>query len=336
MASSTSADNNHIPELGPRTGHVPNKLVSDSTCFQFNSYMPPIDVTSGSWVPIWCGKRDTSDINGKLTEYHTQTLCQVSMEQVIGKANTSMLGAGDITTSHWTFDNTLYNEYLWGKLKSVEAHLKNFLVTVERDSSGGVQWKDEPVFEVMAIPINNLGANDADGTIQFDPDLPPCTYTTTLKEGIKVYNSFDMGLFFRPNACSTIGTGGQSRYATYPTLGQWIKGILRNGAANLWPEALDPYVRINEPFFAYWVRLINIPRGLSNIKVTLSYSWEFKSHWYLTGRRITTRDNKSWFPSEGAELSPGNIDDNIALAKKRKHDELGKKKRSLTDMLSGN
>lgn len=331
MASATSPDNNHIAELGPSSGHVPNKLVADEFTFQFNTYMLPLDVTSGKWLQFPFFQRYTSDNMGKITNTKCFTLPEVSMEQVIGKANLQMLGgddmSGDITKSDWTLDNTLYGEYLWGRLKSVELHAKNMLVTVERDSSGGVQWKDEPIFEVMAIPITKFGTPDASGTIQYDPDCPPRTYTTTLKEGIRTIQTFDCGLFFRPSTVAEWGLVGADHYIHYPTLGQWILQAYPSGLETSF-ENIDPYVRINNCFYCYFIRCINIPRGLSNIKVSLSYSCEMKSSWHLDGRRITTQDVRSWFPPEGARLTVTR-DANGQKIKKRK---LG----SITDILTGN
>lgn len=300
MSDATSADNNHIPELGPQHGHLPNKLVADTRTFQYNTWMQPIDVTTGNWVQLPLFKTHRVQGGGKLDTFTVYALPQLSMEQIIGQVNVAMDADDVANDSAYSYDNSMFKDYSWGKLKSIEVHCKNFLVSIERDSSGGIQWKDEPVFEVMAYPLLNWGDGSDPYRVLVDSTQPVHTYTTTLKEGLKTGCSFDMGLIYRPQ-CWGVLIDGTDRYVKYLNLGCWINNSIPQNISG-YVRRYNPHVQLQNPFYAYYIRLINIPRGLSNIKVNVGFSSELRVHWYLTARHIGPLDEYVYFPPEGHKL----------------------------------
>lgn len=292
---------NHIPETGPHSGHLPDKLTNDTKAFQFNSWMGAVDVTSGDWVNLPLFRRAFVNNKGVVSISPTTNLSLMSMEMINGIVNPAFTKSNDATNGSVTYDNSMFDEYVWGSLKSIDVHLKNFLVSVERDTSGGIQWKDEPVFEVMVMPMHDW-ANRNQQT--FQAVMPAYTYTSTLKEGIKTGVGINMGYISRYNLNGILQDASDPKksYVIYPTLGEFITdNIPIQGAVT--KEAYNGFPHLLNPFYIYYIRLINIPRGLSNIKVTIGYSSETKITWHLTGRLIHETDNQTNFPYEGITIT---------------------------------
>lgn len=319
MASATSPDNNHIPEIGPTTGHVPNKLVADTYTFQQNQWMETIDVTDGGWKPVYLWTGSTADNTGKVNDYVTNTIGQISMQDVIGIPPDVAISTS--ANARKTVDSTLYYSYIYGKLQNISVHAKNFLVTVERDSSGGVQWKDEPIFEVQTAPVHRFDANTSTNATYGCPN----TYTTSLKEGLKWGNSFTMASAPRTQYYGFIAVSGTPtpRYVRYQKVFEWLSMSfpqVPTGSSITYTPDQYWYPLLHEPFYATWIRCINIPRGLSNIKVSLSYSSELRATWSLQGRVL--QPEIDWielnFPREGENVDAAAENMSITESRKRK------------------
>lgn len=304
MANATSSDNNHIPEIGPSSGHVPNKLAGDTFTFQSHQWLEPVDVTDGNWhdLTIWRTMHAGGTAN-ELATYNVGNIGMIKMQDIIGIPRTDKMTSTAAPTSYVTGDSTMYYNYAYGALNSISVHLKNFLVTVERDSSGGIQWKDEPVFEVQVYPIDNILGRYVSNAVAWNPAN---VYTSTLKEGIKLGNSLNMSLtprdqYFGYKNTATTGIV----YASYMTFGEFLREEFfppsSGDIAVAWGDKIPWYAHLHNPIYAVSVRIINIPRGLSNIKVTLSYSSELTSNWTLKARNINPPSDyiDIHFPFEG-------------------------------------
>lgn len=255
--------------------------------------MAPIDVTSGNWVnlPIF---RDANFqyATSKVVAQDVYVWSTLGMDLLSGITN-SIFGSDTNTndpTAELTYEHTWWNQYIYGKLNGIKIHLKNFLVSVERDTSGGIQWKDEPVFEIQYVPIADTFSTSPGGL----PRMNTYTYTTTLKEGIELGTNITMGIINRGQLAGKVqNTDDPSKaYVFYPTLGEFLKGeILPIGNFTQdWDMSLFGSPQLHSIPYGISIRLINIPRGLSNIRVTLGYSAELKAFWTLYGRAQTELD----------------------------------------------
>lgn len=310
---------NHIPELAPtKSAYVPGKLASQSATFQQHRWMAPLDVTSGNWVNLPIFVDANFDVATEKTTARTvYTWPTLGMDTVNGINNTLFIDNTNTNdpSAEVTFERTWWNQYMYGRWKGIEFHLKNFLVSVERDTSGGIQWKDEPVFEVQYVPIYSTWDENASGVAR----MCAYTYTTTLKEGIKVGCQVNMGIISRLSLFGKIRNADspQKVYVKYPTIGEFLKGELipHLTAEQDWDPPLLGAPQLLSPPYGISIRLINIPRGLSNIKVSLGYSSEMKSHWDLYGRMINQWDAP--FPEEGAPTT-WNMSVKSLISNKRK------------------
>lgn len=78
-----------------------------------------------------------------------------------------------------TYSGDYMGHYLWFKLNHLKFQMKNFMVLVERDTSGGIQLLDDIVFEVRKIYVKTPGdINDG------EPENLITHTLTDLKRGI--------------------------------------------------------------------------------------------------------------------------------------------------------
>lgn len=290
----------HNAEIGPGKGHLGIKVTADNRAFVFNTPMPSIDVTDGKWKLLnlfQCARVS----NAGIVELDNITnLLQLSMENVLGQVNPKQTPTGSADTGNMTYDNSMFDEYTMGKLKSINISLKNFLVSVERDTSGGIQWKDEPIFEIMALPVWHF---DDGTTIHYQNVMGANTYSTTLKEGFSTGLSFNMGLAPRQTIAGILPeviTPPEKWYYTYPTLAEYIQGDGFSNARIVHRPTYNGWCQVQDETYIYMIRLLNIPRGLSNIKVNVGYHSQMVVNWELRGRTIHEAQNTTYFPFTGA------------------------------------
>lgn len=265
------------PEIGPASTKVPTKLHSnvDVTTQIFDSSYG-IEVTDGNWkhLPVWaCGTIDGTTIGWKdIYSYAEMTFDQLLGVPLAGKHSTESTAA----SSKITYNQNGIAKFNIGRLKESHVKLGNFTVTIERDSSGGVQMKDEPIFEVQITPLKTLKR----GQYGDYPAYPSTTYLSTLKEGLTASFSVDSGLLHIHELVKRITvTGSPTRY-WYQNMRDWL---LNEEPAGVIPEdTLPARPQLNSPIYHYWIRMVNVPRGLSNIKIYLNYTCELQSHWYCT------------------------------------------------------
>lgn len=278
-----SENTNFIPNVGPSTGDVPNRLIAQTSKVVWHRFMNPLDVTDGLWktLPIWTDQY-LNWSSGKMESKNIGNVFDISMYTAMGGAHLDITDVHDMTTATATFDPNQINSYTHGRLKSVGVHLKNFLVQVERDSSGGVQWKDEPVFEIQLFPATNY----LPSVTTIVTSVPAYTYTTTLKEGYKSGCSFTCGVFEKKDSIVAKVPISGTVYYTYPNIGEWLCDELPS------PATLPAIYYRGNPHahgLAYhaYIRLVNVPHGLTNIKVDLSYSAELTCLWDSYGHVLS-------------------------------------------------
>lgn len=273
------SSSNFIPNVGPSKGDVPNRLIAQTSNVVAHQPLAPIDVTDGKWHELILWKEEMFDwTTAKLLMKEIGNIMDINMYTIGGNAPSLYVNVGDGSNTVATFDPNDMHSYTHGQLKSVHIKLKNFMVQVERDSSGGVQWKDEPVFEVQAFPV--LDYSPVKNVIQTAP--PAYCYTTTLKEGIHTDLSVSSGVISKEHAlkCQVVING--KTYLFYPSLGQWLCNDVPVPAV-FDDEQYRGYPHLTCATYVYYVRLINIPAGMSNIKVELAYSSELVACWNSYG-----------------------------------------------------
>lgn len=291
----------HNAEVGPGKGHLNVKVPADTRTLVFNTTMPSIDVTDGKWKILNLFNSVRVNNTGITEIINVTNLLQLSMENVLGQVNPKQTATGSADSGQMTYDNSMFDEYTMGKLHNIKINLKNFLVSIERDSSGGIQWKDEPIFEIMALPVWHF---DDGSTIHYQNVMSANTYSTTLKEGFSTGISFNMGLAPRQTVAGVLPElviPPEKWYYVYPTLAEYIQG---DGHAN--PKVshrptYNGWCQVQDETYIYMIRLLNIPRGLTNIKVNLGYHAEMLVKWELRGRTIHEAQNTTYFPFAGAQ-----------------------------------
>lgn len=277
-----ASDSNFIPNIGPSTGDIPNRLIAQTSRVVFHRWMQPIDITDGNWktLPIWYDAA-LDWATGKLTDRPVGNIFDLSMYTIMGGVHQSLGNPYDTTDAVATMDQNEMLHYTHGRLKNIGIHLKNFLVQVERDTSGGVQWKDEPVFEIQLFPVSNYLPSESSITSA----APAYCYTTTLKEGYKAGCSFTCGVFEKAHSIAATLNINNVTYYTYPSIGEWLCDEMPH-PANLPSLYYRGNPQVHGLAYHAYIRLVNIPRGLSNIKVDLSYSAELIANWDSYGHLV--------------------------------------------------
>lgn len=267
------------PEVKIGTSVVPTKLNENPDLLTqiFIGSMDHIDVTDGNWHPLPIWQNSVLNFQSGLTtttnQYDYRT---IAMDQRLGIPAIGLRSfQGSIQNARTTFTKNRIENYNMGRIKSSSITLGNFMFTIEKDSTGGIQMKDQPVFEIQCVPVLNFNPGDELGALEY----PVTTYTSTLAEGITTSIDVSSGLFFLDSLeLKTTSVSGKEFY-WYQTFSEWMLSYLPSGV-NPRPPNLAPRPRLNSPIYKYYIRMVNIPRGVSNIKATLGYTAHMKTHWY--------------------------------------------------------
>lgn len=150
------------------------------------------------------------------------------------------------------------------RLHEVEFTWKDFMFTVERTASGGVQFKDEPVLEIAYIPT------DPDGTSY--PSGEGILWTQAAGPFSRSYH-FGGGWGSMTDVYATQST---TTGTVYRALGDWFTGV--DSISFAWDHWRRPTM-LNGLNESAWIRCRNIPLGLTNVQVNLKYTVEVKAKW---------------------------------------------------------
>ena len=283
------------PETSPADAIVPTKLWRSNDVYVQHFYtMSQIDVTDGNWHDLYIANGTYLPPSGPVTIESISQLTQLTLGDLMG------LPIGNIYGSQWTSNNresrssNQLNKYTWGKLNNVSVQLGNFSVTIERDASGGIQFKDEPLFEVTFTPNLSVHFETEDGSL-----MPTSGYTTNLKEGINFYGSISSSWYLLDELSMKYvdPKGGNKVVWYYPNLAEFLTHQYRNGVEVGF--SMPPRAWINEPLYTCYIRMINVPRGISNIKVYLAYTSHMKAHWSAAAFQ---EDSHGSFPLPGTAV----------------------------------
>lgn len=159
--------------------------------------------------------------------------------------------------------------YYWAnKLNSVKYTWKDFMFTVERTSSGGIQFKDEPVFEFALLPSDLDDGPSAAGNSGI-------TWTQPAGKGFSKTYAFGGGWGPITDLYSTQDANG----TVYRKVGDWFRTQSATaGIRPLWDRCRRPTMLSGLDDTA-WVRCRNIPIGLTNVQIDIKFTVEVEANW---------------------------------------------------------
>lgn len=236
---------------------------------------PVIEITDGTWkdIILYRIKNVTGKSSKALQQSDVAALIPMNYLLGIPHAEDKYDDAYSLT-----YSGDYLGHYLWFKLNSVKFTSKNFMVLVERDTSGGIQLLDDVVFEVRRI------YNKSPGEINNGEPENLITHTLSdLSTGLGMDVPFmQIGYFGREELTfkQEISTGAvKNQYVGYFLLSHLI------APGNLEHSLMLP----TTPHWHYQIRAINLPAGLSNVRVFLSYVWQVHSNVSAIGRNFKTK-----------------------------------------------
>lgn len=277
LADATTADDDidnmsvPQPEVSPQSAVVPTKLWnSNDVCVQHFFTMQQLDVTDGNWHDLPMGQTSGLNTNGVRTENLINELLAINISDLVGNP----IGLQDITL--WSRETRSQNQlfkYVFAKLNNVNVELGNFSVTIERDASGGIQFKDNPIFEVCFAPNLSINTETDDGRL-----MPNSSFSTDLKAGISYSMNISSSLFILDELCMQykIPKTGKSVWY-FPTIAEFLTNNYPDNVKVGW--SMPPRCWLDSPTFSVKIRMVNVPRGVSNIKIYLAYTSNTKAHW---------------------------------------------------------
>lgn len=233
-----------------------NYDIVDKKCtFEARAYSTGLDLTDGAWNFISSGAG--FDPTGTLKS--SSGILDQQLDTLLG-----LIPATASNASTFTSSGDILANYNWFKLCGYKLSLINFMVVVERDSSGGVQFLDEPVFQ-----IRRLYTIAADQAITVGNTVPlPLTVTTTdLQKGIHLHvPTHTQGWLHGKNFQRTSGD--------YYTVRQFCQSVF-NGGADV--NSMGRLI-CEVPNYYIGIKLANAPT-LTNIKVTINYRVRVEGYW---------------------------------------------------------
>nr|UBJ25953.1 hypothetical protein [Giant panda associated circular DNA virus] len=273
------------PELGPKTQTILAKVshVPDLTTQVFMN-MPTIDVSSGEWVavPIW--QQTKLKDYGLIIQREIETVynpAALHFDNFLGCQSIELKGNSSIDrTNRQTHAENRIENFWFSKWKGTTIKLGNFALYIERDSSGGIQMRDNPIYEVQLVPIHDLGQSGKEKPVWSSQALGPVTtWTSDLSEGLTTHISVSSGLEFTQSHVKIAKMNSNDFVYVYRNVNEWLRSELPthcNVSDNA--ENLQPVGRLEAPLYMMYIRLVNAPRGITNWKLTLSYTAQMTSH----------------------------------------------------------
>lgn len=262
-------------------------------------HMDPIAVDN-DWfaLPVWHGWRTLNGEKG-VTVHEGQIHCwkDIPIGYLAGMNHANEAPTEAQLTQPPTaaknairYCDTTIDYYAWNKLNNASLELKNFLVTIERDTSGGVQVKDNLVFEVMFLPTL-----PTDQSMQVDQTkLKPIFF----ESGNVTQTDLKNGITVPMNIHSDWGIAADFYYASNAVNGQkWVHRALWEWCFRSYGTPVDPILKVLDTsadfnkriafvprtatcslYSLIFMRCINLPT-MTNVKVNLTYQAELKANW---------------------------------------------------------
>lgn len=295
-----SGERSATTAVGPSYVHIPSRPTAGNVTITRENRGKTINFTDGKWknVPIFKGSIHSTD-DSKLNLYENvdfTDLMSIPLVYFSGGFNQADTDVEEMvkpfgrTVDTDTVSNAVdINQYMWWKLRKVGCHLTNFLVQIERDTSGGVQWKDEPIFQIRSVPLT--GTHEMlpmmeDGNVgYFGPfdNLATLIYMGNLNDrGLHMELNINAGWTTRAAHLHTT-KDGKSYYS--PNLMQWFSYYyLQKYPADAWRREPVANPQLMDVPYSLQIRCINIPSNVNNITASLSYMRTLYGEWDVCGR----------------------------------------------------
>lgn len=336
LANSTAEMSENNESVQPMTGPSHQKIVTrpNKTIITTSMERPAIasiDVSDGNWkiLPIWNGTSfagaspditDPSLFTSITTNSDMFTLGEIPMNYFEGRKADADDG-NSVNTMIMTSGNDELQTYDYNKLHKVWSKLKNFAIFLERDTSGGLQMKDNLVFQVAKFylapaTIGNWGPTSTIATTRFNDVV-----VSDLSKGLFMEQNFTMdnlmGISWYQNtshAAIVSTTTGSTDYWAYNTL----RYMLINGNVT----GTQPYTtfgRFESPLFQWGIRVLNWPSETTNMKISLRYMQEIGAEYEAWARRDFFRTTvRVQGEIRVSGFKRNNDDDNSKIVKKNK------------------
>lgn len=285
----------HKQKIDTKPDHVNSDIY-------INGKQETIEVTDGKWKDLWLWRLRNVSASSANNEYKSDIAGVIPANYLLGipHAEDKYDDAYSVT-----YSGDYLGHYTWFKINHVKFMMKNFMVLVERDASGGIQLLDDIVFEVRKM-YNKAPADINDG----EPQNLVTQTLTDLKAGIGMEVPFtQIGYFSKDDICymQEISKGAvKNQYVGYYYLSH-LMGIGNMDNCLFLPQS---------PLYHYQIRALNLPAGLSNIKVYLGYVWSLSSNVDAIGRNFKTMNMN--MPYLGAKWA----DSGMKTSKKRANEDI--------------
>lgn len=243
-----------------------------------------IDVTDGKWHDVILYKGRYVGNDSPNVQFYTDNpgLVPVNVFLGIPHKEDKYVDPFDVT-----YSGDMSIHYQFHRINHIKFTCRNFCVVVERDTSGGVQIMDDLIFEVRRIYHYTPGETVT--------GIPQSSITSTLADLNKGL-SIDIPLF---------NVGWLHRDDMY-----YQKNITQNAKSEIYVayyllahlvdqgNSMNSLMLPKTPFYGYQIRCLNLPAGLTNIKVNLGYITEVKSQVSHLGRIYKTKVPFLQYPGE--------------------------------------
>lgn len=279
LAEATSgnsmADNNPIDNAPvAHKQHIDTKPDHISTETFITGKQESVEITDGKWKDLYL--------------YRLRGITSSSPNQMLRSDNAGLIPVnyllgiphaedGYVDAYSATYSGDYLGHYLWFKINKIKFSMKNFIVLVERDASGGIQLLDDIVFEIRKIYNKTPGS-----TNEGEPQNLVTHTLTDLKKGITMEIPFtQIGYFQKEDLIykQEITQGAVKRqYVGYYFLSH-LMGIGNADNVLFIPKT---------PLFHYQIRALNLPAGLSNIRVFMNFVYEINTQVDAIGRSFKT------------------------------------------------
>lgn len=212
-----------------------------------------LDMTAGNFVmlPLVFGRSSTGPT-------FIDHILSLPIDTFLGLRDTE---AGDFDSPP-EYSSNKVAQYAWIKFKKLTVSLKNFMFTVERDATGGIQALDEPIFEIRKSFSTEPNSVDelAFGGQRFT--------LADMQKGIHINIPFtQIGWYASGQLWSE--TAG---VVTYRTLDQMLN-FPTNLSTLPGQEPTQVLFCHDTPNFFIEMRQLNFP-ALTNIRLNMNYTWE--------------------------------------------------------------
>lgn len=243
-----------------------------------------IDITDGKWhdIQVWKGRYVGNNSPSSVYETDQPGLVPINVFLGIPHKEDKYVEPFDAT-----YSGDIAIHYLFHKINNITFTMRNFCVVVERDTSGGVQLMDDLIFEVRRIYHNTPGESTF--------AIPESSITSTLSDlnkGLSINIPLHtVGYLHKEDLYyqkKIVLNGKEQIYVAYFMLAH----IVESG------NTMNSLILPQHPFYGYQIRCINLPAGLTNIKVNLGYVTDIKSNITSLGRIYKTKIPFLQYPGE--------------------------------------